>query len=191
MGIVLAGGASRRMGEDKATVVVGGAPMARWVTRAVTAVCTRSAVVGRTGSLEGLEAIPDHGDPRLGPLSGLVTALSTFRAPILLVGVDQPLVKQATLTELAKLAVAGETAVCFDEVEQVTCAAYQPDLLEPARSHLEGGGSIRTMLASHPHTRIEEPEWRTWGEDGRSWFSMDSQSDIVDAERRFRVSLLD
>ncbi len=191
MGIMLAGGASRRMGEDKALVAVGGRPMARWVATALGEVCRRTAAIGRSGTLEGIEAIPDVGDPRRGPLSGLVTALATFSSPILLVGVDQPLVRVETLRALANLAADGQTAVCIDEVEQVTCAAYQADLLSAARAHLESGGSVRTLLASQPHTRIDPDEWRGWGEDGRSWFSMDDRSAIVEAERRFRVSLLD
>ena len=177
------------MGSDKALVEVGGRPMAGWVADAMSGF-DRVVMVGRRRGLEGLDAIPDLQPGPAGPLSGLQTALAVFRQPLVAVAVDQPLVRSGTLDHLAEWAAANRTAVCVDERPQVTCAAYSADCLDEAGRVLRSGGSIQQMLRSVPWTRVEREVWSSWGEDGRSWFSMDSQDAIVTAERRFRISLL-
>lgn len=189
VGIILAGGASRRMGSDKALVEVGGRPMAGWVADAM-AGFDRVVMVGRHRGVAGLEAIPDLQPGPAGPLNGLHTALTILRQPVVAVAVDQPLVRSGTLDRLAELAAANQTAVCVDERPQVTCAAYSPDCLDEAERILHSGGSMQQMLRSVPWTRVDREIWSSWGEDGRSWFSMDSPNDIVAAERRFRINLL-
>ncbi|WP_420613872.1 molybdenum cofactor guanylyltransferase [Candidatus Spongiisocius sp.] len=189
VGVILAGGESRRMGSDKALVEVGGRPMAGWVADAM-AGFDRVVMVGRRRGAAGLEAIPDLQPGPAGPLNGLQTALAVFRQPVVAVAVDQPLVRSGTLDCLAERAAANQTAVCIDERPQVTCAAYSPDCLDEADRVLRSGGSIQQMLRSVPWTRLEREVWSSWGEDGRSWFSMDSPDAIVAAERRFRINLL-
>ena len=81
MGAVLAGGASSRMGTDKAFIEIAGVPM---VARAVGALRAAGAapvlVVGgdsaRLGGL-GLDAVPDR-YPGEGPLGGVITALEAL-----------------------------------------------------------------------------------------------------------------
>lgn len=87
-GAVLAGGASRRMGADKAFVAVGGVPM---VVKAVGALRTAgtepTVVVGGNGpDLQklGLGHVPDR-YPGGGPLGGIITALSSLDAPLVMV----------------------------------------------------------------------------------------------------------
>ncbi len=178
------------MGSDKAAVQVGGRPMWTWVVDALEPICSSTLIVGRADRFGDVGAVPDIEPGPLGPLSGLVTALTTTERPVLLVAVDQPLVRVDTLGHLADLGVDGQTAVCIDEIEQVTCAVYQPALAERAREELANGGSIRSLLANASYTRIERARWEAWGEDGRSWFSMDSPADIIEAERRYRLDLL-
>jgi molybdopterin-guanine dinucleotide biosynthesis protein A len=191
MGAVLAGGRSSRMGQDKAMVTVGGRTMAQSVAEAMNSVFETTVVVGRSEPLAGLVPIPDRYPPHLGPLAGLASALEDLDAPIVLVAVDQPLIRIETLRELAEQAAAGETAVCLDEAPQVTCASYSPEIIDAARRHLDRGGSIRTLLSDVDHRPIDPAEWGRWGEDGRSWYSMDSQDSIVEAEQRFRLNLLE
>lgn len=77
-GAVLCGGASRRMGRDKALIEVDGRPLAARVADAV-ATAGAGAVVAVGGDLAalrdaGLSAVPDD-EPGAGPLTGVVTAL--------------------------------------------------------------------------------------------------------------------
>ena len=100
VGVILAGGESTRMGTDKALFELHGRPMAEWVADAMSGF-DQVIIVGRRRGLAGLEAIPDLHPRAAGPLSGLQTALTVFRSPVMLVAVDQPLVRTRTLTHLA------------------------------------------------------------------------------------------
>jgi molybdopterin-guanine dinucleotide biosynthesis protein A len=77
-GAVLCGGASRRMGTDKALIVLDGNALARRVANALRAAGARSVVAigGDATALQalGLDVVPDA-HPGEGPLGGVLTAL--------------------------------------------------------------------------------------------------------------------
>ncbi len=81
---MLTGGASRRMGTDKALVEIDGLAMAARVARALrTAGATEVVCVGgdlRTLAALGLDARPDR-HPGAGPLGGVLTALALSANP--------------------------------------------------------------------------------------------------------------
>ena len=81
-GAVLAGGTSRRMGSDKALLIVGGRPLVLGVADALTGALGVAAVVvgGDENRLRalGLEVLPDQA-PGAGPLGGILTALLHHR----------------------------------------------------------------------------------------------------------------
>ena len=84
IGVVLCGGASRRMGADKAAVEVDGVPMARRVADVLVAAgCSPVLAVGgdvtMLGGL-GIEVVEDV-FPGEGPLGGIVTALGVELRP--------------------------------------------------------------------------------------------------------------
>jgi len=185
-GTILAGGASSRMGRDKAFVPFAGRPLSEWVAAAVTAVVADVLVVGREGTLAGLRAVPDRTGAGPGPLGGLVTALAETGTGVLLVAVDQPLVAPATLRALIDLHSRDPGAAVVpveDGVPQVTCAVYPQSWAEEAGGEAAAGGSIRSLLGRLPHRVVDEDEWRGWGEDGRSWLSIDTPADLAAALR--------
>jgi molybdopterin-guanine dinucleotide biosynthesis protein A len=188
--VILAGGASSRMGTDKASYVVRGRTMLEWVVDAARATLGEVVIVGRTQAAPHTRAIPDSGGSRRGPLSGIVTALEALRSPIVAIAVDQPLIRVQTLQRLAAEGDPTLAAVPIDNGwEQVTCARYPLEVLDAARQELDAGGNIRNLFRSLDAVRIEPATWRRWGEDGRSWFSIDEPGDVVTAERRFRLDL--
>lgn len=81
-GIVLCGGSSTRMGRDKATILIGGVPMARRVADALRAAGATEviAVGGDAEALHrmGLATWPDD-EPGEGPLAATLTALRAAR----------------------------------------------------------------------------------------------------------------
>jgi molybdopterin-guanine dinucleotide biosynthesis protein A len=89
-GAVLCGGASRRMGTDKALVELDGRPLAARIADALrVAGATRVVAIGGDApALQGLglEVVTDL-HPGEGPLGGIVTALSTFAGEVDLVAV--------------------------------------------------------------------------------------------------------
>lgn len=77
LGAVLAGGASRRFGSDKASASLDGLPMLDRVLDVLRPQVSAVVVCGR--SWRGETALPDRPDGRLGPLAGLNAALHHAR----------------------------------------------------------------------------------------------------------------
>lgn len=182
---VLAGGASTRMGTDKALVSVAGTPMLEIVAGAAEAV-GEVVVVGADRSA-GWAAIDDAREGRRGPVAGLEAAL-TYAAgrDVALVAVDQPFLRPATLRSL--FGVAGDAVVPVDDGwEQVTCAVYREPCLDAARRVLDGEAdhSLRRLVGAVAATRVEAEVWRSWGEDGRSWYSVDTGEALEAGLRRW------
>ena len=175
VGAILAGGGSLRMGADKALVPVGGTPMIEWVAAALRAAVDELVIVGRDDPLAGIPAVPDLRPGPRGPLPGLVAALRHAAGrPVLLVAVDHPLVRPATLQGLVGL-LDREAVVPVDGgVRQSTCAAYPAAWAEAADREDRAGGSIQSLLERLPHREVGPEEWAAWGEDGRSWYSVDT-----------------
>jgi molybdopterin-guanine dinucleotide biosynthesis protein A len=179
IGVVLAGGAGKRMGQDKAEVVVADRPMISWVIGALEPVVNRMIISGRTGGWHGHPGLADP-EGVAGPLAGLAAGLR-LGEPVLLVAVDQPWVRTETL---AKLATVGETVVpVHDELRQVTCAVYYPVIL----NSVSQAGSLQGLMDLAPPLEVTEPVWRSWGEDGRSWFSVDRPEDVATGLERYGV----
>lgn len=176
IGALLAGGASARMGADKSAVEVANRPMSAWVIDAMAVVCERVVATGRPDGLGGIEGLADPVPDRRGPLSGLVAALEHAASrPVLLVGTDQPWVRHETLAGLSSsfrdLPV---VPISADGARQTTCALYPAGILSVALDELLAGGSIQSVLDRTAFDPIEAETWRAWGEDGRSWFSVDT-----------------
>lgn len=186
LGAILAGGTSRRMGRDKALLEVGGRPMVEWVAEALGRVCSEVVVVGREGRLAGLRGLPDAGGEQ-GPVAGLSAALSEAGGrPVVLVAVDQPFVRGETLARLLALHRPGEAVVPLQEAApQVTCAVYPAEWREEAARQGRRSGSLRGLVERLPTRRVLPSEWRSWGEDGRSWFSVDTPEALEEGVRRF------
>ncbi|HET9442499.1 MAG TPA: molybdenum cofactor guanylyltransferase [Acidimicrobiales bacterium] len=95
-GLVLCGGASSRMGADKAMLDVGGEPLRHRVVRRLAAVCHPVLVApgtpGRLGPLPWPEVADASGAPGGGPLAGMVAGLRASPEPwMAVVAVDLPL----------------------------------------------------------------------------------------------------
>jgi len=149
-----------RMGTDKALVPVAGIPMVEWIA---------------TEPLAGIPAIPDLRARPRGPLAGLVTALHHAAGrSVLLVAVDQPLVQHATLQGLVDLLDRVAVVPMDDGARQTTCAAYPGAWAAEADQEDRSGGSIQSLLDRLPYREVGPQEWSSWGEDGRSWHSVDT-----------------
>jgi molybdopterin-guanine dinucleotide biosynthesis protein A len=172
---LLTGGKSTRMGQDKATTSVAGRTMIERVAAAGAATGLDVVVLGPDDAGTGLEAVPDGDDVPAGPLGGLLTLLD--HRPdhhVLLVATDQPFVRPETLLHLA-LEAGGDIVVPIDQdMPQVTCARYGPAVIE----HRDAW-RLRALLDRVEVVRVEPERWRTWGEDGRSFRSLDRPEDIA------------
>jgi len=106
-GVVLAGGRSTRMGQDKAALMIGGEPLLRRVVRRLQAALREVLVVGPehlAAHIPDVRVAPDRA-ARLGPLGGLATALALVETPrVFLVACDMPFVEPQLVRAMAHLA---------------------------------------------------------------------------------------
>lgn len=131
-GALLAGGASRRMGQPKALLPFGDAPMIARPARALDAVVDEWCVFGGDpAELAFLDrpVIPDEAGPN-GPLEGLLAALRHFRErPVLVLACDLPFVGASELRTVLARARQGavDAVVATDGARwQPLCAWYAP-----------------------------------------------------------------
>lgn len=177
LGAILAGGRSTRMGSDKSMVRIGERTMLDRVAGAISAVADQVVVVG--SAHPGFECWPDEIDAN-GPLAGIATALDrSIHSRIVAVAVDNAFVSPHTLERLVAID-AGLPVVPVDDhgVRQVTCAVYPRDLAPVALEEAAAGGSIQSLLDRASFIPVTPDQWAAWGEDGRSWFSVDSPESI-------------
>jgi molybdopterin-guanine dinucleotide biosynthesis protein A len=129
-GYVLTGGASFRLGRDKALLAYGGSTLVEHIAATVRAVCGNVTLVGAPARYRHLRltTIDDH-HPGRGPLSGIEAALS--HSPHdwnLILACDLPGVQPPLLTRLLATAAAGPADVvavaAADGRPEPLCAAY-------------------------------------------------------------------
>jgi molybdopterin-guanine dinucleotide biosynthesis protein A len=103
-GAILAGGFSRRLGQDKARLPLAGKPLAHWVAGALAPVVSLCWLVTNHPQAHlvlGLPLITDL-HPFQGPAGGVVTALFYSRTPwVLVAAVDNPFLAPTLVAELA------------------------------------------------------------------------------------------
>ncbi len=100
-GLVLAGGASTRMGSDKATLSFRGETLIQRTYSLLSDFCEREVWVScrQVEQFQDYPCLPDL-DADLGPIAGLFSYFSRYREPVILLAVDLPLV---TIDELENL----------------------------------------------------------------------------------------
>ena len=159
------------------------APCWTGVVAAVSQVVSEVLVVGREEAGTA-PAVPDALPGGRGPSAGIVTALMTSEGrPIVAVGVDQPWVRPNTLDAL--LSVRPQPAVPLDHQYQVTCAAYPASSLSRLAATAREKRSLQPEVPLLGGTVIHPERWLSWGEDGRSWFSVDTLEDLQEGLRRY------
>lgn len=162
------------MGRDKVTLPLGDGTMIDLVVAA----CSGHEVLCVGREVPGLAHVADAVPGRMGPLAGLVAALEVVDGPVVLVAADQPWLRGETVAAIAARPEDLPVVPIDAAARQVLCARYPTWVLEQARSLLIEGGGIRRLLDQVPFLGVERSEWSRWGEDGRSWFSVDTPEDL-------------
>jgi len=102
-GLILAGGGSTRLGQDKARLRLSGKSLLERTVHLARRHCKRVYVSGRDPSGQGLDA-PWLADdwPGIGPMGGILTGLNRLGGPLLVLACDLPLIQVRTLRKLIK-----------------------------------------------------------------------------------------
>ncbi len=99
-GLVLAGGLSSRLGQDKARLCYRGQTLVERAYALLTRVCPRAAISCRClETAAGLPALLDATE-RVGPLGGILTALEAWSRPVLVLACDMPWMGEEALYRL-------------------------------------------------------------------------------------------
>lgn len=163
VGVVLAGGQSRRMGRDKARLEVAGRSLAARALDALSAVCPDVVLSGG-----GSEVLVDLGYPVIadrqlgqGPLAGLEAALAYAQGrAVLVLACDLPRVDRLVLERL--IASVGDSAALDNAAaearawvgrrggrQQPLCGLYSPQCLSPVTSRIDRGElAVYSLLAA-------------------------------------------
>ena len=184
---VLAGGASRRMGRDKATLAVGGVELAAAALAAAARVASPVVLVAPDGHPAGRLAggVGLVTDPGLGPLAALGAALAALDAEhVLVLAGDHPGLRVELLAHLVALRGRGQAVACRrgPRLEPLVAVYRRAPALAAARARLAGPAAGRSLLGLLGDLRtvvVEEPEWRALDPDGRSFVDLDDPADLA------------
>jgi molybdenum cofactor guanylyltransferase len=164
VGVVLAGGASSRMGRDKAALAVDGATLTARAAQRLLRVCPRVAIADRgRGLLADLPCLPDG--PGEGPAAGILgAALAWPGHPLLVLACDLPHVPEPLLRELARRAPAeggGDRDADADWVVprwehglEPLCALYRPAALAALAAAVARGVAAPHRLGEAAGLRV-------------------------------------
>ena len=189
--IVLAGGRSRRMGRDKAGVVLGGRTLLQRAVDATAGVATRVVIVGAPG-----RALPEVACARPlvfvtdpvegeGPLAGIVTGLEAAGAPVAVVTCcDQPFIRPAFLWLLAECARTHVAVLpVFEGRPEPLCTAVRREALPQLRAALDHGNRAAMVLADLPGALLlPREEWEAADPDGWSFTGVNTPEELARAE---------
>ncbi len=161
-GLLLTGGASRRMGRDKTTIPVDGEPCPARTARVLTAVTYPTLEVG-----PGRSTLPPvvETDPGRGPLAAIAAGAVALRdrghdGPALVLAGDLPFVPLALLRWLADHPGPGSVVPLVDGWRQPLLARWSAWDLEAAVAAVAGGRrSLRGRPGGPGTTLADEEAW--------------------------------
>jgi molybdopterin-guanine dinucleotide biosynthesis protein A len=189
-GFILAGGASSRMGTDKARLYLGRKQFVERIAEALQGIAERICVIG--GKDQGTAwRLPHVNDfyPGWGALGGLHAALAACRAPwAAVVACDLPFVKGELFVRLAQRRTAFDAVVPVqpDGLRQPLCALYRiAPCLERAQDLIARGERRPRVLLDEVRTRLVAFE-ELADLDGANYFfsNINTPEDYQQARRR-------
>ncbi len=196
-GVVLAGGASSRLGRDKALLIAAGQTLAARAAAKLAAVCPEVVAADAARNLlPGIPSLPDG--PGQGPAAGILGAAHARPAHSLLVlACDLPDVPVALLTELAVLGrkASGEKNPGGEETGrpdfvvprwstrlEPLCAFYGHAALEALARRVARGRFAPHELADEPKLVVrflEEPDLARFGDPAALFLNLNSPLDVA------------
>jgi len=191
--IVMAGGDSRRMGRDKASLVLGEQTLLQRVLMIVQPLFAQVLVSVRQPRPDIALAQVCDAYANAGPLAGLCAGLVRARAInspwIFAVATDMPFVQPALIEHLAQQRDACQAVVPVVHGQPQSLAAfYSASCLETIQAILSGTGkhSLRAALAQLNVRYVDESELLVADPGLRSFFDLDTPQDLVVARQHER-----
>ncbi len=190
---VLAGGASSRMGRNKALLTLGGEPLIERVVQRLEPLSDDLLVITNAPDpfpfLEGrVRFEPDLTGPGQGPLAGIASALAAARHPrVLVVATDMPFLNVALLRFLAELDPEADVVapvIAADRFPETLHAIYSQRALPAIQAQLAAGR--RKITSFFPLVRVrlvERDEIAPFDPHFRSFWNANTPDEWAAAER--------
>jgi len=203
-GFVQAGGASRRFGEDKALVKLGGMSMLQRTGELLAGICQDVAVVAPTARYAD-SRWPVLADcwPGEGPLGGILTALKSIdstsftdsadasedvaRRFAVILGCDLPFLTAEFLQFLIDRTARSRAQVIVPESSgrlEPLCACWLATAFEPVQKAFDSGVRKVSEAMKHlPMEVLDESVWKRFDSDNRLFWNMNTPEDYETARR--------
>jgi len=183
--VILAGGESRRMGQDKAALKLANDSL---LNRAIHNMqpLFKQVVISVRESRESLlfPQLCDSGDAR-GPMMGIATALERVDTPwVFAIACDMPFIAADMIVSMAKQRGERDAVVALaDGHLQPLAAFYSQSCLEPMQAQIASGQRSLKMLIENMNAAIvEEQALRQWDSGLLSFMDLDTRADVEKAE---------
>ncbi len=191
-GLILAGGASSRMGRNKALIDLDGEPLVARIAAALAPVSDERLIVANDPApyrFLGLPIVPDI-EPGYGPLMGLYSGLKAASGELtLLVAVDMPFLSPDFLRYLLSLAPGYDVVIPEAQGRlHPLCAVYRRATCLPAVEAAIARGQ-RRLIAFHPQVRVRrvpEEVLRRVSPDLRALINVNTPEELARARKLFR-----
>jgi molybdopterin-guanine dinucleotide biosynthesis protein A len=185
MGVVLAGGASTRMGVSKATVELGGVSLAARALGALHAAGLELALVAKEG-----DTLPQTGAPvwiesraERHPAVGILEALERAAGPVLVCACDMPFVTAELVGYIAGLQ--GTAVPEAGGRLHPLLARYDPAAAEALAAALEVAAPLHEAVRQAA-TSVSEREIARFGDPEQLLFNVNTPADLARAEEMLR-----
>ena len=208
-GVILAGGQSRRMGQNKALIQLGDNSLIEHVIRRMHLVADELLLITNTPTEYAHLGVPMHGDiiPDTGALGGIYTGLThASHDTVLCVGCDNPFLVPNVLTYLVSVLgeydavmpytynsnnkdIGGKNPSHRDDriTLQTLCAAYAKRCLPIIELMLQESELRVHALAERAHIQRISPEvWQRFDSEGMSFFNINTPEDFERADSYMR-----
>lgn len=194
-GFVLAGGASRRFGRDKALVEFDGEPLIGRLCRILqVATGAQVRIIGDAEKYErvGVKCITDRW-PGEGPLGGIITALDASSGLndssswSLIIGCDMPFLTVEWLQHLASQAIESAAKVVVPESNyglEPLCSCWQASAVPTLSRAFESGvRRVTEAMKQLPMEVLDAAVWKRFDNFDRLFWNMNTPADYEEAIR--------
>lgn len=184
VGVILAGGESRRFGGNKALALWQGKPLIAYVAGTLKACFARCLLVTNTPeayAFLGWTTVPDQ-RPGLGPLAGIQAALAAINEPrVFVAACDMPFLSRDLIRLLCALAPGYDVvAPCPAQGPEPLAAVYARDCLAVIERHLAVGNRQISALFPEVRTRfVAEDELLAVHADRRTFANINRPEDLA------------
>ena len=182
--IILCGGRSVRMGEDKGALLFGNETMLQRIVRLAGTITGKVIVVGRRDQIGVTvhDAVEDQG-----PLSGIAAGLAASITDLnLVVACDMPLIKPAVLQRLVDAI--GDADACVAVVDghaSALCGVYRSRVAAAAQALFDSGERrVMPLLDLVQTKRVDAALLRDIDPDLETFVSCDTPEKFADARNR-------